>query len=92
MVISKIFPNDADRLKLSKPGIPAYSHEGETGRSIKKAAEQLADLLWRCWQARNTTRNNTKRDKRAKSGSRLDSPRSSRALIKPQNFRQLSLY
>jgi len=59
--------------KTTQTGIPANTHNESKRQLIEMAAEQFADLFWKCWLARNTTM----RDKRTKSGSRPDSPRSS---------------
>lgn len=51
----------------------SLSHKENTDRLIEDAAEQLADLLWKCWLASN----NPRTEKRTKSDSRPDSLKSS---------------
>ena len=59
--------------KITQADIPADTQKENTGQLIETAAEQLADLLWKCWLASN----NPKTEKRTKSNSRPDSPKSS---------------
>lgn len=53
--------------------IPAKTQKGKTNDLIERAAEQLADLLLKCWLARN----NPRAEKRTKSDSQSDSLKSS---------------
>jgi len=54
--------------KTTQADIPVDTQKEDIDQLIETAAEQLADLLLKCWQASNTTR----RGKRTKSGSRAD--------------------
>ena len=51
----------------------AKSQREKADDLIEEAAEQLGDLLWKCWLASNGPRT----DKQTKSGSQPDSPGSS---------------
>jgi len=53
--------------------IPAKTQKEKTNELIEMAAEQLADLLWKCWLASN----NPRRSRRAKSNARAGNARSS---------------
>ncbi len=52
---------------------PVNSRKENTDQLIEQAAEQLADLLWKCCLANN----NPRTDKRTESGSQPDSLKSS---------------
>ena len=61
-------------LKPIQASVPANVPKENTDQLIEMAAEQLADLLWMCWLARNRS----KGDKRgSKSNTRTDGARSS---------------
>jgi len=67
---------------------PVNSRKENTDQLIETAAEQLADLLWKCWLASN----NPKTEKRTKSNSPTDILGSSWVFVKPHNFRQFLLH
>ena len=64
--------NDGNR-KFVQADIPAKTQKGKTNDLIETAAEQLADLLWKCWLASN----NPRAEKRTKSDGQPDSLKSS---------------
>ena len=63
----------SDTLQQVRQSIPHTHKTKRNDRLIEMAAEQLADLLWKCWLANNSP----KRSRRAKSNARASNVRSS---------------
>ena len=59
--------------KTIQANIPANTRRENADQLIEMAAEQLADLLWKCWLANN----NLRTEKRTKSDGPPDSLKSS---------------
>ena len=71
--MSKRPPDDDGNLKPIQTNIPADIQKEKTNELIETAAEQLADLLWKCWLVSN----GPKAERRTKSNTRTDRARSS---------------